>query len=325
MTQSPPPDSGDGQSAEPPGASRDGRLVVVYLKGVAMGGADAVPGVSGGTIALMTGIYDRLIAAISSIDAQLLRAVLVARHPGQRRALLEQLAQADIQFLLALGLGIASALVGLAELITVALADYPALTFAFFFGLIGASAITLGAGLSLEGRWQLPSALAGFGLAFLLAAGGGAALPHSLTIVFASGAIAISAMVLPGISGSFLLLLLGQYEFIFGTVSAFVDAILAVDLGGIMQHGTVVATFGTGAVLGVLSTARVVKLALERARMTTLTFLISLMVGALRLPYARVLAETPEYTPSTVGPLVTAAAVGVLVVLLLDRKSAALS
>jgi putative membrane protein len=97
--------------------------VVVYLKGVAMGGADAVPGVSGGTIALMTGIYDRLIAAISSIDAQLLRAVLVARHPGQRRALLEQLAQADIRFLLALGLGIASALVGLAELITVALAD----------------------------------------------------------------------------------------------------------------------------------------------------------------------------------------------------------
>jgi putative membrane protein len=162
-------------------------------------------------------------------------------------------------------------------------------------------------------------------VAFLLAAGGGAALPNSLALVFASGAIAISAMVLPGISGSFLLLLLGQYAFMFGTVSAFIDAILAVEFGEIVQHGTVVATFGIGAALGVLSTARVVEIALERARMTTLTFLISLMVGALRLPYARVLAETPEYTLSTVGPLIAAGSVGVLVVLLLDWKSAGLS
>ena len=300
-------------------------MVTVYLKGVAMGGADAVPGVSGGTIALMTGIYDRLIAAISSIDAQFLRAVLVARHSDQREVLLEQLARVEIRFLLTLGLGVVSALLVLSEVITVALADYPALTFAFFFGLIGASAITLGRGLCLNGgRWQLPSALAGFGVAFLLAAGGGAAFPNGLTTVFLSGAIAVSAMVLPGISGSFLLLLLGQYEFIFGTVSAFVDAILALNAAGIIHHGTIVVTFGTGAVVGVLSTARVMKLALERARMTTMTFLISLMVGALRLPFARVLAETPEYTLTNVGPLVAAGLVGALAVVLLEWKSAAL-
>jgi putative membrane protein len=323
MTQSPPPVSAD-EEPQPASQDRDTSSLIIYLKGVAMGGADAVPGVSGGTIALMVGIYDRLIAAISSLDGALLRAVLRARHPEQRQALVRRLGESDLRFLLTLGLGIGSALIGLAEIITVALADFPALTFAFFFGLIGASAITLGAELSVQGRWQLPSALAGFGLAFLLADGGGASLPNSLPIVFVSGTIAISAMVLPGISGSFLLLLLDQYEFIFGTVSAFVDAVLTADPGGVIEHGIVVATFGTGALLGVLTTARVVKLALERARMTTLTFLISLMVGALRLPYARVLAETPEFTLTSVIPLVTAGLIGVLAVVLLDRQSAGL-
>jgi putative membrane protein len=296
-------------------------LLSVYFKGIAMGAADAVPGVSGGTIALITGIYDRLLGAITALDLELVRAALGARQAGQRTRLVHLLEGLDLKFLLALGLGILSAIVGLAGLITLALERFPALTFSFFFGLIGASALALGADLSIRSRLQLPSGVAGFSVAFLLTGDGGASLTHSPVVVFGSGAIAISAMVLPGISGSFLLLLLGQYEFVFGTLAAFITGVTSVDPGQIAEHGVVIVTFGAGAVIGLLTTARIVEAALDRARAITLTFLISLMVGALRLPVARVMATGPELTLTGLAPLVVVAIVGAISVLTIYRVS----
>ena len=323
MNQSsqPEPTRADEAMDGPPNDPED-RLAVVYLKGVAMGAADAVPGVSGGTIALIAGIYDRLIGAINGLDVALLSSALGAHDPGQRDQLTRRLEQMDIPFLLVLGLGILSALVGLAEIITVALTEFTALTFAFFFGLIAASALALGNDIALRSRWQLASGLAGVAVAFLLTGDGGVSLAHSPVILFVSGAIAVSAMVLPGISGSFLLLILDQYEFVFGSLAALVDGLQALKPGEIVQHGAVVVTFGAGAFVGVLTTARVVEAALRRARAVTLTFLIGLMLGALRLPYTRILSATPEFTDKVLLALIAAGGLGAAGILIVYRVRA---
>jgi putative membrane protein len=305
----------------PPSDPED-RLAVVYLKGVAMGAADAVPGVSGGTIALIAGIYDRLIGAINGFDVALLSSALGAHDPGQRDQLTHRLEQMDIPFLLVLGLGIVSALVGLAEIITVALTEYTALTFAFFFGLIAASALALGTAIAVRSRWELASGVAGFAVAFLLTGDGGVSLAHNPVIVFLSGAIAVSAMVLPGISGSFLLLILDQYEYVFASLAALVDGLQALNPGEIVQHGAVVVTFGAGAIVGVLTTARVVEAALRRARAVTLTFLIGLMLGALRLPYTRILSATPEFTVTGFLALIAVGGLGAASILIGYRAGA---
>jgi putative membrane protein len=116
-------------------------------------------------------------------------------------------------------------------------------------------------------------------------------------------------------------LLLGQYEFVFGTLAAFITGVTSVDPGQIAEHGVVIVTFGAGAVIGLLTTARIVEAALDRARAITLTFLISLMVGALRLPVARVMATGPELTLTGLAPLVVVAIVGAISVLTIYRVS----
>ena len=320
MSGTPPSALGEPEEREPDDPMPEPEsLVSVYLKGVAMGAADAVPGVSGGTIALIAGIYDRLLGAITAFDFELVRTAFNRQDAAHRARVTGVVRALDLKFLLVLGVGILSAVVGLAGPITVALDEYPALMFAFFFGLIGASALALAGDLSLRSGSQLLSGVAGFSVAFLLTGDSGATLTHNPAVLFGSGAIAISAMVLPGISGSFLLLLLGQYEFVFGTLAAFITGVSNANPGQIVEHGVVIVTFGTGAVVGLLTTARIVKAALNRARALTLTFLISLMLGALRLPVARIVATNPELTLSGIGPLVVAAAAGALGVMVVYR------
>ena len=320
MSGTPPSAPGEPAAADPDDSKPEPEsLVSVYLKGVAMGAADAVPGVSGGTIALIAGIYDRMLGAITAFDLELVRTAFNRQDAAHRARMAGVVGALDLKFLLVLGVGILSAVVGLAGPITVALDEYPALMFAFFFGLIGASALALAGDLSLRSGSQLLSGVAGVSVAFLLTGDSGATLTHNPAVLFGSGAIAISAMVLPGISGSFLLLLLGQYEFVFGTLAAFISSVSNANPGQILEHGVVIVTFGTGAVVGLLTTARIVKAALNRARALTLTFLISLMLGALRLPVARIVATNPELTLSGIGPLVVAAAAGALGVMVVYR------
>jgi putative membrane protein len=300
--------------------------VVIYLKGVFMGAADAVPGVSGGTIALITGIYERLITAVTDVDPLVIAMIPKMRSAVGRRQLRTRLVEMDVPFLLVLSTGIATALVTVAGLVEAAESAVPALLFAFFFGLIAASAVVLREEVDLSTPGRIGAALAGFALAFVLAGGLTGSLPHTLPVLAVAGAIAICAMILPGISGAFILLLLGQYLFLSETLSAFVDALFSLlgggSVGAMIAPGTVVVVFGIGAVIGLFSVSHAVRFALDRYRAATLTFLVALMVGALRLPAREVFENVSAWTPGRALAVLGFAAVGAAAVLVVDYYTA---
>ncbi|QDX41036.1 DUF368 domain-containing protein [Salarchaeum sp. JOR-1] len=299
--------------------------VAVYLKGAAMGAADAVPGVSGGTIALITGIYDRFITALAGLDPREAWALLpfLARvHQDDARAELRAaLGVLDVPFLVVLGLGVVSAAVTVANLVEAARTTYPALTYAFFFGLIAASVVVLWSELDLTTPNRKFVAVLGFALAFAVSGQASATLPAGLATMFVAGAIAICAMVLPGVSGSLLLLTLGQYHVITSAVETATDAVLNANLGNATAPVTTLAAFSLGAAVGIVSFARVVAWALDTYRAATLTFLVALMAGALRAPGQVIVDETTAWTPETALALLAVAAVGALAVLGLERAT----
>lgn len=299
-------------------------LAIVYLKGIAMGLADTVPGISGGTIALIVGIYERLIRAVTALDPFVIRLVPRLRNHEGRAEFLHALDEMDVPFLVALGTGMVTAIVVVARIAESALEHFPAPTFAFFFGLIGASAIVL-----YERDWigtpgRILAALAGFTIAFIIAGEtAGDALPNTLPVVFGAGMLAISGMLLPGLSGAFILLLLGQYDYMTETLNRFVDAIIGLVTGGSIDEfvdaASVVVTFLLGAAIGLMSIAYVIRWALDHYRGATFAFLVSLMVGALRFPAIRI-ADTAETTAlPTMSVVVLVALVGASLVFLLDR------
>jgi putative membrane protein len=292
--------------------------LAIYLKGAAMGAADAVPGVSGGTIALITGIYERLITAITDFDIELARSILGVRSSEGRVAFFTRLGRLDVGFLMALGLGVVTALVTVSRVLELALEVYTALTFAFFFGLIAASAVILYAEVSVNTPRRVITAAVGFTLAFVLTGELTALLPNTPFVLFLAGSIAISAMILPGISGSFLLLVLGQYEYVVTTLTGFTDAVLAADGSTAITTGSALIAFAAGGLVGLLTISRIIEWALEHYRAATLTFLVSLMVGALRLPIERVAGATEVFTSTAVLSFLIAAFVGGGAVLLLD-------
>jgi putative membrane protein len=302
-------------------------LGVAYLKGLCMGAADAVPGVSGGTIALVVGIYERLIGALTAIDATAVRAVLARAVRVDAAGAWRALRTFDGQFLLALGFGIATAVVAVTSTVAVAARDFPVPTFGFFLGLIAASAYVLRGDVQLDTPRRYGAALAGFALAFLASGEAGTALGHSPVVVFLAGVVAVSAMILPGISGSLILLILGQYEYLAGTVRTLRDAVLAVPTGGPVGAaagpGIVAVVFVAGALVGLFTVAHVVRWALAAYRRATLAFLVALVVGALRAPVDRidraVAASGAGWSGEVVGVVAATAAVGAVLVLALER------
>jgi putative membrane protein len=198
---------------------------MIFLKGIAMGAADVVPGVSGGTIAFITGIYERLINAIRAVNLEWLGLLFRGQWQQCWR-------RVDGGFLLVLLAGIATSIVSLAGLITWLLHNQPILIWAFFFGLIAASSIYI---MRQIRRWN------GFVVALLLLGGGvavsiGMARPAEVEVttayLFMCGALAICAMILPGISGSFILVLLGAYSVVLGAVHDFQLPLLLVFVAG---------------------------------------------------------------------------------------------
>ena len=293
----------------------------IYLRGVAMGAADAVPGVSGGTIALVTGIYERLVDAITDLDPWLLTLLPRLNTAAGRAELRRELAAMDLGFLIALGFGVVTALVTVSRVMEVALEEFTALTFAFFFGLILASAVVLYGEVSLATPRRAAAAAVGLVVGFVLTGELTAVLPTNPVVALLAGGIAVSAMILPGISGSFLLLVLGQYGYAVRSLSGFTDALVALDTAGLRTFGTVVVAFGIGGVVGLLTIARVIEYALEHHRAATLAFLVSLMVGALRLPVERILDSTGSFDASLLAGLVLAAVVGGALVIGVDRAT----
>ncbi|MFD1571403.1 DUF368 domain-containing protein [Halorubrum laminariae] len=305
--------------------------LALYLKGVAMGSADAVPGVSGGTIALIVGIYERLIAAVTAVDPDRIRRVLTGVRPANLPDARAAFREVDGAFLLVLGAGIATAVVTVLSGVNYLLATRPVATYGFFFGLIAASAAVLLDDIALDTPRRKAAALCGFAFAFLASGAAATSLGHPLPVVFVAGALAVSAMVLPGISGSLLLVVLGQYEYMSGMVSRAVTGLAALARGNgsdaLVETLPPVVTFLAGGVVGLFTIAHAVRYALARARAATLAFLVSLVVGALRAPLVEVsvrLAESGESWRAAAPRFALAAVGGALLVLVLDRYSGAI-
>nr|WP_317199228.1 DUF368 domain-containing protein [uncultured Psychrobacter sp.] len=240
------------------------QLVGVYVKGIAMGAADIVPGVSGGTIALISGIYERLINAISRIGPSLWG---VFRQRGGIKGVGDVWRQVDATFLVCLLLGIVTSFIALAGMIKHLLDNQPLLIWSFFFGLVAATVVIL---LTEIKRWNIGRA--SLFIIGLVVAVGVSSLPllssaPSLPYLFFAGAIAICAMILPGISGSFILLLLGAYDAVLEAVST--------------MNITVILTVVAGMATGLLLFTRVLKWLLSRYYQATLALLTGFIAGSL--------------------------------------------
>ncbi|MCB5162031.1 DUF368 domain-containing protein [Marinomonas algarum] len=254
----------------------------VYLSGVLMGAADVVPGVSGGTIAFILGIYDRLIAALSGVNKQSVMYLLTGNVVALWRHF-------DGAFLLPLGAGILSSIFLIAGLITHLLDSYPSFLWSFFFGLILSSAYFLIQEIQGFSARHLGvmviGAIIGASLSLLVPT----QFNTSMLMVFASGMIAICAMILPGISGSFLLLMMGMYGFV-------LSAVKGLDI-------TIIMVFAAGALVGLLSFSKVLNYLLTHARSMTLALLTGIMLGALVKVWPWKVTDTWSQVGSKVVPL----------------------
>jgi putative membrane protein len=304
--------------------------VRVYLIGIFMGTADGVPGVSGGTIALIAGVYERLVAAITAVTARRFIAGVRALTPldggiSVPRAL-SVWEEVDGWFLVALLGGIGTAVVTVVQAIDYLDEHAPVALFGFFFGLIAASALILAREIEVTRVDSGVAALAGFLLAFVVSGASKILAGGGLLVVFVAGAIAVSAMILPGISGSLLLLILSQYTRMVDALEGFLDGLAGLVTGSeggavaVTEHGPVVVVFVLGGLVGVLTIARAIEWALAVDREATYAFLVALVVGALRAPVATL--NSPEYgvvwTTDTVGTFAAAGVGGAFIVLLLD-------
>jgi len=241
--------------------------IAIALKGAAMGMAEVVPGVSGGTIAFVTGIYEQLLEAITAVGPKLLGTF---KKGGVKAVWLE----VQGPFLLNLLIGMAAGLIFGVFAITYLLEAYPPVIWAFFFGLITASVWYIGRMVKPWSIGSILAFLAGTGIALLIVMGSPAQGNTSLWFVFLSGAIAISALLLPGISGSFILLLLGMYSFVVPTVKAALS-------GGTADDFTVVIVFALGCLTGLVTFSRVLSWLFKKFPQPTLALLTGFMLGSL--------------------------------------------
>jgi putative membrane protein len=236
-----------------------------------MGAADIVPGVSGGTMAFILGVYEELIDAIKSFNIDLIQLILKGDIKGAVN-------HVPWKFLLALLGGIGIAIVTLVTGLEFALENYPVYLFAFFTGLIIASIIAVGTNV----KWNVASGIAlvvAAVVAFLIVGLRPQDVPNTPIILFFSGAIAICAMILPGVSGSFLLLVLGQYEHVIGSIKGLVS------FENIGANLVTVVAVGLGCVVGIIIFSRFLSWLLKSYENTTVAALVGFMVGSLRIIY----------------------------------------
>jgi len=232
------------------------------LKGMAMGAADVVPGVSGGTIAFISGIYEELINSIKSIDHISVKVLFKEGIP----AFLKHI---NARFLITLLVGIGISVVSLVRVIHYLLDNHPILIWSFFFGLILASAFSVAKQIKKWNFLVIILGLFGIGIAYFVGVATPSETPDSLWFVFISGMLAICAMILPGISGSFILLLLKKYEFITGAISDFNISVLG--------------TFAAGAAVGITSFSHLLSWLFKRFHDATIAILSGFMIGSLNI------------------------------------------
>lgn len=249
--------------------------MLLYAKGLAMGAADVVPGVSGGTIAFITGIYQELLSSIASLN---LDALKILKNEGIK-AFWNHI---NGNFFVVLIAGIFTSIISLAHLIQFLLNDHPIPTWSFFFGLIAASVFVVGSSIKnykSAGVWI--ALIAGTLIAYFITIATPAAGNESLPYIFLCGAIAIIAMILPGISGSFILLLMGAYLTVMEHISLFTGAIKSMDTAILLNSGILLMVLALGCVVGLLTFSRVLKWMFNRYFELTIAVLTGFLIGSL--------------------------------------------
>lgn len=240
------------------------RNLVGYIsiigRGMAMGAADIIPGVSGGTVAFITGIYEELINSIKSINLSLLRTLLT-------RGIVSAWKQVNGNFLLAVFAGILVSLFTLAKVLTHLIAIYPILVWAFFFGLIVGSVIFVWKTINSKNFTAALALVFGILVAYYVTIATPATTPDGLFFIFFSGAVAICAMILPGISGAFILLLLGKYHYMLSAVKN----LQLIDL----------LVFALGCAVGIIAFSNLISWLFKKFQNATLALLTGFMIGSL--------------------------------------------
>ena len=304
-----------------PGPKTTREAAMLWLKGLCMGGADIIPGVSGGTIAFITGIYSQLVDAIRSFDTLFLRRLVRLNLTGA-------LAEVHARFLACLLFGILTAVVSMAGVMNFMLNNHPVEIWSLFFGLITASIFVVGREIKPLNGVNMGFILLGTVGSYLLVGMIPVSTPETPAFIFLCGSIAICAMILPGISGAFLLLMLGKYEYVTRTLKN----------PFLWDNFVVIATFAAGAVVGIVLFSRVLHFLLSRWHAATVSVLTGFMIGALRKvwPWKEVLESAvirgkmhvlrtqnvlPDGFTGEVALALGLFALGVLVVVVLERLS----
>ena len=234
--------------------------LILFLKGFAMGSADVVPGVSGGTIAFITGIYDELISTLGNINLSMLKLILKGDFKGFW-------IRANLKFLLVLFFGILTSIFTLAGVISYLLKYHPEPLWAFFFGLVTASIFYIGKTID---KWDVKviiSFVLGALIAFMITIAPPVKMSDNIFYVFISGAIAICAMILPGISGSFILLLMGSYSTIIFAVKD--------------KNLLLLTVFGSGCAVGLLLFSKLLKWLFTHYEKIIVSILTGFLLGSL--------------------------------------------
>ncbi|MGK5094005.1 DUF368 domain-containing protein [Deltaproteobacteria bacterium TL4] len=283
--KSPQPRSGEGSSINTwqdawnasPGPNTPKETGILFLKGICMGTADIIPGVSGGTIAFITGIYQKLLDAIQSVNMTCLQFFF-------RFQFKQALGVVHLRFLIPLLFGILLAIISTARLMHFLLSEHPIPTWSLFFGLISASIIVVGQEIK---NWKSTASIfmsVGIVAAYAFVGLIPVQTPETWWFILFSGIIAICAMILPGISGSFLLLILGKYAFITGAVKNPFD----------LQNLLIIIIFSTGCLIGIIGFSRFLSYLLEHHYTATMAILMGFMIGAMRKvwPWKEVLETT---------------------------------
>lgn len=248
--------------------------LLISLKGIAMGAADVVPGVSGGTIAFISGIYQELIDSINNIDS---KTILSVRKNGIRNTW----AALNGNFLLALVSGIFISILTFSKLITFLLKNHPILVWSFFFGLVLASVVLIWKQITQWKYYAIIALFLGIILSYYVTIAKPTVSPESLPYLFISGFVAIIAMILPGISGAFILLLMGSYQTVIGTINQFREGIATFNMDILGQAMIKLMTFAVGAILGLKLFSKILHWMFAHHKNTTLAVLIGFMIGSL--------------------------------------------
>lgn len=257
----------------------------ITLKGLAMGAADVVPGVSGGTIAFISGIYQELIDTINKVDFSFFSS-------WKKNGFKIAWQQINGSFLLALVSGIAISILTFSKIITHLLATQPILVWSFFFGLVIASIVFVGKQITKISIPVIITFIVGTILSYYITIAEPIASPDSYLYLFLSGFIAIIAMILPGVSGAFILLLMGSYAVVIGTINQFREAILGMNWQLLGQAILKLGTFAIGALLGLKLFSKVLHWMFDNYRNMTLSLLTGFMLGSLNKvwPWKKVLS-----------------------------------